>query len=32
MSAQVPSQDLLPQLSALLGLDEEKIRRVVAGA
>jgi hypoxanthine phosphoribosyltransferase len=32
MSAHVPSEDLLPQLSALLGLDEEKIRRVVAGA
>jgi hypoxanthine phosphoribosyltransferase len=31
MSAHVPSEDLLPQLSALLGLDEEKIRRVVAG-
>jgi hypoxanthine phosphoribosyltransferase len=32
MSAHVPSEDLLPQLSALLGLDEEKIKRVVAGA
>jgi hypothetical protein len=32
MSAQVPSEDLLSQLSSLLGLDEEKIRRVVLGA
>lgn len=32
MSPHVPGEDLLPQLSSLLGLDEEKIRRVILGA